>query len=133
MGSHPHDCNDAAFGKAVAALLYARYPFHTAKQVAQDLTLDRRECTIRTAENILAGHLSAKSLTRLVRAYGLGLVIEAGAAVTGKSLDTFITEQAEAARCEQRRHEAAERRFNEQLALLRAGPGEHQGERRVGA
>lgn len=106
MGSVPHDCNSAAgcFGTAVAALLRQRHPFHTAKSVAADLSrAGLGQCTVRTAENLLAGHLSAKSITRLTVAYGLGFLIEAGAVVSGETLEEFIETQARRARHEQTR------------------------------
>lgn len=127
MGALPHDCNDSGFSLAVAALLRRRYPLFTAKRVAADLSRDGSECTVKTAQNILAGHLSGKTITRLTRAYGLGLLIEAGAAVTGKNLETYILEQADLARHDRRKAEAREERFNEQLAALRAGSDRTEG------
>jgi plasmid maintenance system antidote protein VapI len=84
------------------------HPVHTAKHVARALN-----CTPKTAENILAGHLSARSITRLTMAYGLGFLIDVGAAVTGTTLRDHIIEQANQARREQLMAEAREREFIE--------------------
>lgn len=102
MGSVPQQSQSSGFGEAVAYLLGRRYPHHTAKHVASDLSkVGMGECTIRTAENLLGGHLSAKSITRLTLAYGLGILIDAGAALTGETLEIFIAKRARAARDEQ--------------------------------
>ncbi len=107
MGSFPHDCTDASlFGAAVAGELKRRYPHNTAKMVATDLSRLGAECTIKTAENILAGKLSGKSITRLTLAYGLGFLIDAGAQVTGQTLATYIENQAARAREEHAQWEA---------------------------
>jgi hypothetical protein len=90
---HQLSHDDTAFGHAVAGALLKRHPVNTTGHVAQQL-----RCTKKAAENILAGHLSARTITRLVHAYGLGLIIDAGAAVTGQSLRAYILSQAEEAR-----------------------------------
>ena len=108
MGALPHGCEASCFGHAVAARLYELHPVHTAKSIARALN-----CTPKTAENILAGHLSARSITRLTMAYGLGFLIDVGAAVTGTSLRDHITQQADAARQEQVRAKDREREFME--------------------
>lgn len=107
MGSFHPDCSDASeFGRAVAKLLTARYPIGTAKLVARDLSRLGAECTIKTAENILAGKLSGKSITRLTLTYGLGFLIDAGAQVTGQTLSSYIENQAARAREEHAQWEA---------------------------
>ena len=108
MGALPHGCEASCFGHAVAARLAGMHPVHTAKHVARALN-----CTPKTAENILAGHLSARSITRLTMAYGLGFLIDVGAAVTGTTLRDHIIEQANQARREQLKAEAREREFME--------------------
>lgn len=117
MGSLPQGKADC-FGQAVAGVLRSRYQFHTAKLVAQDLA-----CTIKAAENILGGHLSAASITKLARAYGLGLLIDAGALVTSQTLETFIQQQAaEAEQAEARARERA-RDLHGLRSKLRASSG----------
>lgn len=102
MGLYPHNRSEVScFGLAVAQVLERRHPVHTAKMVARTLSASGTECTVRTAENILQGHLSARTITRLVEGYGLGLLLEAWSAMTGQSLEDFIEESAEAARREQ--------------------------------
>jgi len=90
---HQLSHEDTAFGHAMARALTERHPVNTSGHLAQ-----RLRCTKKAAENILAGHLSARSITRLVRAYGLAILIDAGAAMTGQSLRSFILSQAEEAR-----------------------------------
>jgi hypothetical protein len=92
MGAQHHECEASCFGHAVAARLYDLHPVHKAESIAKALN-----CTPTAAENLLAGHLGARSITRLTMAYGLGFLIDAGAAVTGKSLRDHITQQAAAA------------------------------------
>jgi hypothetical protein len=89
------------FGAAVSAVLRAKYPHHTAKQLAETLTrVGMGECTVKAAESILSGHLSARSLTRLTKAYGPPFLIEVGIRVTGQSMEGLIAEQAQRARNE---------------------------------
>lgn len=108
MGALPHELEASCFGRQVAARLIGMHPVHTAKHVARALC-----CAPKTAENILAGHLSARSITRLTMAYGLGFLIDVGAAVTGTTLREHIIEQADQARREQIKAEAREREFME--------------------
>lgn len=116
--------DDGSFAKQVIEHLRARHPVHTAKNVARDLN-----CTPKTAENILAGHLSARSIARLSMVYGLGFLIDVGAAVTGTTLRDFIVAQADDARREQLRAQEREREFTELEEGLAAGasrrPGPH--------
>lgn len=105
MGLHPHNRSDAScLGLAVARALARRHPVHTAKMIARELSSTGTECTVRTAENILQGHLSARTLTRLVDAYGLGLLLEAAGLRQGMTLDetleAFIEDRAAKARRE---------------------------------
>lgn len=126
MGSFPHDCSEASqFGSAVAELLRHRYPHNTAKLVARDLSRLGAECTIKTAENILAGKLSGKSITRLTLAYGLGFLIDAGAQVTGQTLASYIENQAARAREEHAQWEALLNKANHEAAEDRRA--EHEG------
>lgn len=119
MGALPHECRGSCFGRAVAARLTELHPVHTAKHVARDLN-----CTPKAAENLLAGHLSAKSITQLSTVYGLGFLIDVGAAVTGTTLRDFIVAQADDARREQLRAQEREREFNRLEEDLVAGaPG----------
>jgi hypothetical protein len=126
MGSFPHNRSDASatcFGLAVAAALKRRHPDNAAKLIAQRLSADGPECTIRTAENILQGHLSARTITRLVDAYGLALLLEAAGVRQGRSLDEvleqFIEENAAQARQEQAAWGERVGRYQQQLGRLR--------------
>lgn len=114
MGLRHHNCSPSCFGLTAAALLRQRHPFHTAKLVARDLGV-----TVKTAENILAGHLSARTITKLIEAYGLGFVIEAGAEITGQTLRDFIVSQAEQARLEQAKAQEREHELRRLEAELR--------------
>lgn len=111
MGSYPHD--ELCFGLAVAAALRARYPFHTAKLIAGDL-----DCTVKTAENLLGGHLSAKTMTRIALVYGYDLITEALATLTGRSLRDWLIEKQERAERETRQWESERRRYMELSASL---------------
>jgi hypothetical protein len=96
MGLNSHEAqHDNAFGLAVARELKRRNPYNTSGVVATDL-----RCTKKAAENLLAGHLSGKSITRLTRAYGLGFMIDVSAAVAGETLETFIRNRGAEARRE---------------------------------
>jgi hypothetical protein len=124
MGALPHDLQASCFGHAVAERLSGMHPVHTAKHVAQ-----RLQCSPKTAENILAGHLSARSITRITRAYGLGFLIEVGAAVTGTTLRDHITAQADAARREQVSAKERESEFIQLMEGLSAPPADPTGHR----
>lgn len=105
MGSQPQNSIAATFGQALAAQLRRKHQYHAAKKLAQDL-----EVAVKTAENILDGHLSSRTLTLIVSAYGPGPIIDAAASVAGHTLETFISEQAAAAeqaeaRAKERAHE----------------------------
>ena len=54
MGLLPHERSESGFGHAVADVLDERFPVHAAKQLATALSRAGPECTLRTAENILA-------------------------------------------------------------------------------
>lgn len=90
--------------------------------VARDLS-----CAVRTAENILGGHLSAKSITRLTLAYGLGFLIDAGAAVTGMTLEKYIKEKALAARLAQEEWRRREHEYDQLQAALAPSRTDDQG------
>jgi hypothetical protein len=131
MVALPHDRSEATdFGFAVAAELARRHPVHTAKMVARTLSAQGPECTLRTAENILAGHLSARTITRLTLAYGLGLLIDAGAAVTGKTLREHIIEQSTAARRDAERSVALGNELAELAGRLALTDPAHAGDTR---
>lgn len=94
LDQHGSD-DETHFGAAVAAELRRLHPYNTSGLVAQ-----RLRCSKAAAENILSGHLSARSITRLTKAYGLGFMIEVSAAVAGETLEQFIRNRARTARQE---------------------------------
>lgn len=101
---------------AVASILRRRYPHSAAKFVATDLSrVGLGECTLRTAENLLGGRLSARSITRLALAYGTEFLLELGSEVTGETLEQVIRAQAEAARAEAARLDNIVRQFSESI------------------
>lgn len=110
MGSHQQEIA-TSFGMAVAAQIRRRHQYHTAKTLAQDLGIE-----VKTAENILRGHLSSRTMTLIVMAYGPGPIIEAAASVAGHTLETFIIEQAAEAECA----EARARERSRELHRLRS-------------
>jgi hypothetical protein len=124
MGVHPHksSAEAACFGLAVAVVLSRRHPLHTAKMIARDLSADGRECTIRTAENLLQGHLSARSMTRLTKAYGTEFILEVWGVLSGgwtadEIIERYIDERADKARKE---HEAWRGRVGRYKQMLGA-------------
>lgn len=92
--------NVQSLGVALAFMLRQRFPHHTTKLVAQALN-----CTPKAAENMLDGHLSARSMTWLIDAFGPGFVAEAVMAAAGTNLIAFIKAQAEQARAEALRYQ----------------------------
>lgn len=131
MGARHHVCSEATdFGWAVAQELIRRHPVHTAKMIARTLSDQGAECTVKTAENILQGHLSARTITRLTLAYGLGLLIDAGAAVTGKTLREHIIEQSTAARRDADKARKLGDELSELAGRLASHPPEFSGEPR---
>jgi hypothetical protein len=84
---------DACFGQAVGVVLRRRHPFHTAKLVARDTG-----CTIRSAQNILRGHLQARTLTRLVLTYGPWFLLEAYGHMTQQDLGDLVATERESGR-----------------------------------
>lgn len=130
----PNECRSSDFGEAVAALLKRKYPHRTSKEVAADLTdVGLGEVTIKAAESILSGHLSAKSLTRITLAYGPGFLLEAGAEVTGTTLQDYIIAEKERARHEREIWEARERELGSlEAAVGRSGAQSRRGVRPPG-
>lgn len=72
-------------GEAVGKWLRHRHPRDTAKRVAREVGVDTK-----TAENILSGHLSGTTFTRLLRAYGWPFLAQVGAAVCGETYQQSI-------------------------------------------
>jgi len=118
----PRSLHASCMGRAVAGLLKEQYPQHTAKCVASDL-----RCDVRTAENLLRGHLSAKSITRIIKTYGLGFLIDAGAEVAGTSLQDHLETQFIKARDERITWEARERQLAALRTAVRGGRPAHSG------
>lgn len=117
---------DCCFGDACARVLQRRYPVHTAKRIAQDLAI-----TPKAAENLLLGHISKRSMSLLVQAYGLQFLIDAGAQMTGQTLETFIeTQAADADRAAARAEERA-RELRRLRARVSASGGGHHGRDRA--
>ena len=104
-----------SLGLEVAALLRERFPHHTAKAVARALG-----CTIKTAENILAGHLSGRTATMLIEAFGPGFMADAVMASAGTTLANFIRSQAAEAEATAHRHQQKARELAQLETQLRA-------------
>lgn len=93
MGFNPQLLLTANLGEAVADWLKTEHPANTAKAIARKADMD-----VRTAENVLQGHLSGNTITRLIRAYSWRFIASVGAAVIGESYEQYIhTELAEIA------------------------------------
>jgi hypothetical protein len=95
-------------GEAVGRWLKQHHPINTAKLVARDVGVD-----LRTAENLLRGHLSALTFTKVVKVYGWPFLAAVGAATIGETYDQFIASEIEAV-------ERAKQRLEEDQARMRA-------------
>jgi len=116
MGTDPERLQlSATLGEATAKWLRHRYPNNTAKMVARDTATDPR-----TAENIIAGHLSATTLTKLIRAYGWAFLAAVGAATVGETYENAINRELEEIADERRRLDENETRLRARYAGLRA-------------
>lgn len=104
-----------SLGVALAAMLRARFPQHTTKNVARSMG-----CTPKAAENLLDGHLSARTLTMLIEAFGPGFVAEAVMAAAGTNMIAFIRAQADQARAEALRHQEQARELAQIEADIRS-------------
>lgn len=102
-------------GEAVGRWLKHQHPNNTAKQVARDVGVDPR-----TAENLLAGHLSALTFTKLVRAYGWPFLATVGAASIGETYEQSINRELEAIDRERQRLDEMEARARASWAAVRA-------------
>jgi pimeloyl-ACP methyl ester carboxylesterase len=102
-------------GEAVARWLKHRHPEHTAKLVAKDAGLDPR-----TVENILEGHLSGPTYTKLLRAYRFPLGMTVLAAVLGETYEDCITRELEDIAHDRRELDASEAHLRNSYARLRA-------------
>lgn len=67
-------------GEALAKMVRARWPHHTAKQVARAWDLDDT-----TAKNLTKGHASERTLTKAIRVEGWDLLAQLGHALTGQT------------------------------------------------
>lgn len=121
MGSLPQGSDDdACFGRACGKVLAEKYPVHTAKMISRELKI-----TTKAAENLLTGHISKRSMTLLVGAYGVGFLLEAAGRMAGQTLndtiDNFIIENAARAREEQAAAKERELGYRARLEILREG------------
>lgn len=116
MGLDPHELQlSLNAGEAVSRWLKHRHPANTAKLVARDTGLDPR-----TVENILEGHLSGTTLTKLLLAYRYGLGMTVMAAVLGETYEDSITRELEDIANDRRELDAHETRLRGRYARLRA-------------
>lgn len=104
-----------SLGLALASKLVGRFPLQTAKCVAREL-----RCTVKAAENLLDGHLSARTVTMIIEAFGPGFVAEAVMSAAGTSLITYIRTQADEARASALLHESQANELAQLEAELRA-------------
>ncbi|WP_133254289.1 hypothetical protein [Phenylobacterium deserti] len=127
MGYDPQPLRlTASLGEAVSQWLKQEHPTNTAKTVARMI-----DCDTRTAENIVAGHLSSVTLTKLLKAYGWSLLSAAGAAVIGETYETSIAREIEDIANERRKLDALETHLRGRYARLRARPTVGSGGLRV--
>lgn len=93
----------------------ARYPTNTAKAMARDIG-----CDVRTAENILQGHLSSLNFTKMLRAYGWDFLAGVGAAVIGETYEAAIERELQEIADARAQLDDAERRARGSWARVRA-------------
>lgn len=116
MGFLPHELQlPLSVGEAVSRWLKNHHPNNTAKLVARDVGVDPR-----TAENLLAGHLSATTFTKLVRAYGWPFLATVGAASIGETYEQSIHRELEEIDRERQRLDEMEARARGSWAAVRA-------------
>jgi hypothetical protein len=84
-------------GAAIATLLTRRYPHHTSGYVAQ-----RMRCTKKAAENILCGHLSTRTATMIIEAFGPGFMVDAVMLTAATTLSDYLVALAKQAETEAR-------------------------------
>lgn len=114
MGLDPQELQlSLTAGEAVAKWLRHRHPTNTAKIVARDLGVDPR-----TAENLLSGHLSGPTITRLFRAYGWRFIAVVGAATVGETYEASIERELREIAHERRDIEEREQRLRQAYARV---------------
>lgn len=72
-------------GEALARQARLRWPRNTAKTVAREWGIDPS-----TADNLLRGHASERTITKAIKAEGWPLLAALGAALTGQTYDQHI-------------------------------------------
>ena len=78
-------------GESVSAWVRHRFPRDTAKKLAQFADLDPK-----TAQNIvIARHVSAPSLTKMVRAFGWPFLMDVGSALLRETHDEWVNREIE--------------------------------------
>lgn len=116
MGYDPHNLRlTAQVGEAVSCWLRAHHKRDAAKNIARNIG-----CDVRTAENILQGHLSGTTLTKLLAAYGWPFLAGIGAAVIGETYEQAIERELEDIANARRQLDEAERRARGSWARVRA-------------
>lgn len=117
MGLRPDELQlSLSAGEAVARWVKDRHPQNTAKLVARDTGMDPR-----TVENVLAGHLSGATLTRLILAYRSRFVLHVAAAVMGEDIEDDITRELQEIADERRQLDEMEAGLRARRGALRAG------------
>lgn len=116
MGFDPYELPlSISAGEAAARWLRHRYSQNTAKLVARDTGMDPR-----TVENILDGHLSGPTFTKLLLAYRLNFGLTVISAVLGESIQQAAQREIEEIADERRHAEETERHLRAAYAGLHA-------------
>lgn len=116
MGLEPYDLQlSLPAGEAVARWLKHHHPMHTAKLVARDTGLDPR-----TVENILDGHISGATLTKLILAYRFAFGLTILEAVLGETYAESLEHELEDIAHERRELDTREEDLRGSWARLRA-------------
>lgn len=116
MGLDPYELQlSLSAGEAVARFLRFKHPANTAKLVARDAGIDPR-----TVENILDGHISGTTLTKLLVAYDWEFGGVMVSAVVGETYEQSITRELEGIAHERREIEVREQRLRGAYARVHA-------------
>lgn len=111
-----------SLGEALARLVRQKWPHHTAKIVSREWGIERS-----TAENLIKGHASERTISKAVEAEGWDLLDALGQAITGQTHHEWeeqklksIIEEAERAQGRIRSLRSARERLETRAAALDA-------------
>ena len=107
-------------GMAVSRWLTQRHPRDTDKLVSNEVSQAGYGLDPRTVANIRGGHLSGKTLTVLLWAYGWPMLRDIGEVVLGESIEKSIDRELERLAVERRGIDAEEQKLRAVYARISA-------------